>query len=75
VIGIRASSQGWAILRARMDAGQEFDISAPGSVAEKTEVLKNESKYIGRKLTIEYANLTAEGLPFHAVATRWHEEI
>lgn len=75
VIGMRASSQGWAILRAKMDAGQEFDISAPGSVAEKTEVLKNESKYIGRKLTIEYANLTAEGLPFHAVATRWHEEI
>lgn len=75
VIGMRASSQGWAILRAKMDAGQEFDISAPGSVAEKTEVLKNEAKYIGRRLTIEYADLTAEGLPFHAVATRWHEEL
>lgn len=75
VIGMRASTQGWAILRAKMDAGPEFDISAPGSVAEKTEVLKNETKYIGRRLTIEYANLTAEGLPFHAVATRWHEEI
>jgi DNA ligase-1 len=75
VIGMRASTQGWAILRAKMDAGPEFDISAPGSVAEKTEVLKNEAKYIGKRLTIEYANLTAEGLPFHAVATRWHEEI
>lgn len=75
VISMRPSSQGWAILRAKMDAGQEFDISAPGSVDEKTEVLKNEAKYIGRKLTIEYANLTAEGIPFHAVATRWHEEI
>lgn len=75
VIGMRASTQGWAILRAKMDTGQEFDISAPGSVAEKTEVLKNETKYIGKRLTIEYANLTAEGLPFHAVATRWHEEI
>lgn len=75
VIGMRASSQGWAILRAKMDEGPEFDISAPGSVAEKTEVLKNEAKYIGRRLTIEYANLTAEGLPFHAVATRWHEEL
>ena len=75
VISMRGSTQGWAILRAKMDSGQEFDISAPGSVAEKTEVLMNESKYIGRKLTIEYANLTAEGIPFHAVATRWHEEL
>jgi DNA ligase 1 len=82
VIGMRASSQGWAILRCRMPNqlasefdGPEFDISAPGSVPEKTEVLQNPSKYIGRKLTIEYANLTAEGIPFHAVATRWHEEL
>lgn len=81
VIGMRASTQGWAILRCAMPSdgdqffGPQFDISAPGSVAEKTEVLKNEIKYIGRKLTIEYANLTADGLPFHAVATRWHEEI
>ena len=75
VIDMRSSTQGWAILRAKMDAGQEFDISAPGSVPEKTEVLLNRAKYIGRKLTIEYANLTADGLPFHAVATRWHEEL
>lgn len=75
VIGMRGSTQGWAILRAKMDAGPEFDISAPGSVVEKTLVLNNEATYIGRKLTIEYANLTAEGLPFHAVATRWHEEL
>jgi len=75
VVGMRASTQGWAILRARMDAGPEFDISAPGSVVEKTAVLKNEAKYIGRRLTIEYANLTAAGLPFHAVAIRWHEEL
>ena len=75
VIGMRPSSKGWAILQAKMDAGPVFDISAPGSVPEKTEVLHNEAKYIGRRLTIEYANLTAEGIPFHAVATRWHEEL
>lgn len=81
VIGCRASSQGWAILRVEFDNGGkslpvEFDISAPGSVPEKTEVLHNfETKYKGREVTIEYAMLTADGIPFHAVATRWREDI
>jgi hypothetical protein len=45
-------------------------------VPEKTEVLANyESKYHDRRLTIEYANLTADGIPFHAVAMRWYEEL
>jgi DNA ligase-1 len=75
-IGVRPSSQGWAIVRARMDNGKEFDISAPGNVGEKTEVLHNfETKYKNRRLTIEYAMLTNDGLPFHAVAMRWHEEL
>ncbi len=74
VLGGRASSQGWAILNVDYN-GKVFDISAPGSVPEKTEVLNNLASYIGRKLTIEYAMLTSDGIPFHAVATRWHEEI
>lgn len=75
-VGARRSSQGWAVLRVRMDSGVEFDISAPGSVAEKTEVLTNyEWKYHNKRLTIEYANLTSDGVPFHAVATRWREDV
>lgn len=88
-VGVRASANGWAILRVRYDVpGRmvgypvsqplivEFDISAPGSVVEKTEVLTNyEAKYHNRRLTIEYAMLTDEGIPFHAVATRWFEEL
>lgn len=81
VKGCRPSTQGWAILRVEFDDGGkslpvEFDISAPGSVPEKTEVLQNfESKYRGKLLTIEYAMLTNEGVPFHAVATRWREDV
>jgi DNA ligase-1 len=75
VIGCAPSKDGWAVLRCKRDSGEEFDTSAPGSVAEKTEVLNNFSKYMGRRLTVEYANLTADGLPFHCVALRWHEEI
>lgn len=76
VIGVAESKDGWAVLRCRRDSGEEFDTSAPGSVVEKTEVLTNfDAKYRGRRLTVEYANLTADGLPFHCVALRWHEEI
>ena len=76
-IGVQASARGWAVLRVRfLENGKEFDIAAPGSVPEKEEVLRNyEEKYHNRKLTIEYAMLTAEGIPFHAVATRWYEEV
>lgn len=75
VLGARPSSQGWAILQVKTDWGTTFDISAPGSVPEKTEVLQNIASYTGRRLTIEYAMLTADQVPFHAVATRWHEEL
>lgn len=82
VLGARASSQGWAILRVRFPADPgsddrvvEFDISAPGDVRVKTEVLANIDKYVGKALTIEYAMLTSDGVPFHAVATRWRDDL
>lgn len=74
VLGAETSKDGWAVLRVRMDNGIEFDTSAPGTVPEKTEVLNNIESYIGRRLTIEYAMLTEDGVPFHAVATRWRDE-
>lgn len=76
VVGVKESKDGWAILVCKRDTGQVFDTSAPGTLDEKAEVLLNfESKYKGRRLTVEYANLTADGLPFHCTALRWHEEL
>jgi DNA ligase-1 len=75
VIGGRPSKEGWAVLRVKTDWGAELDISAPGSVPEKLAVMKDLTSYIGRRLTIEYAMKTADHVPFHAVATRWYEEI
>jgi ATP-dependent DNA ligase len=75
VLGATPSREGWAILRVKADWGPEFDISAPGSVPEKTEVLENIENYVGRRLTIEYAHLTSDQIPFHAVATRWREDV
>lgn len=75
VLGARPSSQGWAILSVKTDWGVVFDISAPGTFPEKLEVMQNIEKYIARRLTIEYAMLTADQVPFHAVAIRWREDI
>lgn len=88
VLDCRPSRDGWAILRVRFHAPindgpsvmsepryVEFDISAPGSVAQRTEVLENFEKYRGKQLTIEYAMLTNDGIPFHAVATRWRDDV
>lgn len=75
VVGGRPSATGWAILTVDTDSGVRFDVSAPGTHEQKTEVLQNIGKYVGRRLTIEYAMLTKEGVPFHAVAMRWHEEL
>lgn len=75
VIGVTPSKDNWAILKVRLDSGKEFDISAPGSIPEKKEVLNNFSQYIGKRLTIEYAGLTKDGIPFHAVAMRWRDDL
>lgn len=75
VLSGRPSSQGWAILTVRTDWGVTFDVSAPGTLSEKLEVMENIEKYIGRRLTVEYACLTNDKVPFHCVAMRWHDEL
>ncbi len=75
VLGARASRDGWAILQVKTDWDVEFDISAPGSVPEKTEVLQNIHNYVGKRLTIEYAMLTSDKVPFHAVAIRFRDDL
>lgn len=75
VIGIRPSKDGWAICTVKMDNGKIFDISAPGSIPQKTFVLMNKDKFIGKRLTIDYGSLTNDGIPFHASALRWRDDV
>jgi DNA ligase-1 len=75
VIDIHPSKDGWAILECKLDNGRTFRVSAPGDVPEKTRALVEKQKYIGKQVTVEYAELTADGIPFHAVATRWRIDI
>jgi len=74
-VDIKESRDGWAVLTLKTDSGKLFGASAPGSIAEKEAVLKEPQKYIGRKVTVEYSQLTVDGVPFHPVAIRWREDI
>lgn len=73
VIGITPSADGWAILECKI-GDSSFSVSAPGTMEQKTEVYENRENYIGKKITVEYANLTPYGIPFHPVAIAWRED-
>lgn len=75
VIDIVPSKDGWAILVCEMPDGQEFRVSAPGSMTSKTYVMENKDKFIGESVTVEYPNLTDKGIPFQPVAARWFTEL
>lgn len=69
------SKTGFAICKCVAKNGARFGVSAPGSIDEKKRVLAEKEKYRGRYLTVEYAFLTADGIPFHPNAVRWREDI
>ena len=72
---IRRSRDGWAILDCITKDGRRLSVSAPGTVKDKVEVLVNADKYLGKQVTIEYSQKTEGGVPFHAVAVRFREDI
>jgi DNA ligase 1 len=74
VVSITPSKDGWAILGCVSKSGKHFTVSAPGTHHEKTEVMENKEKYIGKHIQVEYAELTKAGVPFHPVATFWRDK-
>jgi DNA ligase 1 len=54
--------------------GKEFRTSPPGSRSDRQEAYANRLKYIGTRLTIEYREMTDDGIPFHAVGTAWRKD-
>lgn len=75
VIAIHASADGWAILECALPNFETFRVSAPGSIFAKTEVLQNKLEYVGKKITVEFAQYTKDGVPFHPVAINFRDEI
>lgn len=68
VVGITASTHGWAILDCVTKDGKKFSVSAPGSIEEKTEIYLDKDSYIGRYCKIEFFEWTNDNKPFHPVA-------
>lgn len=54
--------------------GKEFRTSPPGSHGERFLALENKSQYVGKRLTIEYREMTDDGIPFHAVGINWRND-
>ena len=75
VIDVSPSVDGWGVLHCRTVQGKVFRVSAPGTVPQKKYVLENKYSYIGAHITIEYAHLTKEGIPFHPNALRWRLDL
>jgi ATP-dependent DNA ligase len=75
VVGrISPSKDGWAILHCSTPTGKSVSVTAPGTMEQKYEIYENAHLYIGRMLTIEFAEYTKDGVPFHPVAIAFREE-
>jgi len=66
VYDIVPSSDGLAVLDCK-----SFRVVAPGTHAMRLDVLKRKEEFIGKTVEVQYACLTADGIPFHPVALRW----
>lgn len=75
VIDVLPSSDGWGILICKTGLGNTFRVSAPGTIAQKTEILRNKKSYIGRKINVEYLELTLSGVPSHPVAIYFRDDV
>ena len=75
VIDMERSKDGWAILVCRAQNGASFKVNAPGGYDEKFDIWRNRDSYIGKHITVEFSNLTQDGVPFHPVATTFREDV
>jgi ATP-dependent DNA ligase len=74
VFNIEPAKNGAAILICKSYSGKAFSVTCHGNLSYKQKVFKERSNYIGRSVRVEYAGLTADGVPFHPVATMWRNK-
>lgn len=76
VIDIVPGDSGLGVCVCRLDGlNRTFKVTAPGTHSEKIHALENKEQFIGKRMKIEYRELTADGVPFHAAATEWFTTI
>jgi DNA ligase-1 len=74
VIAITPSDDNVTVLTCKMKNGKTFKATAPGDQDQKRYALLHKHDFIGRTVTVKYANLTADGIPFHPVALGWRDK-
>ena len=57
------------------DGKIKFKTLAPGTMEDKEYVFENQEEFIGRMITIEFAEYTKDGIPFHPIAVCWREDL
>ncbi len=75
VVGAKPAKNGEAIFILKVKDGLTFDCLAPGPVSQKQQMMRDYLQYMGRMLTVRYAELTEDGKPFHGVAVQFVEHI
>lgn len=72
---IDRSRRGRTILHMNARNGKGFKAQCPGTLDFGKYVLNTSNQFIGKVVTVEYANLTKEGIPFQPIALRFHIEL
>lgn len=75
VVNIKAGKGDVAIFVLRLPNGSVFDVLAHGSVPEKQQIYATKEAHIGKLVRVQYAYLTNDGVPFHAVSLGFYDEL
>jgi len=71
----RGKFKGAAIMICRTKEGKDFGVCMKGTMDSRREQFLNRDKYIGKQLTVAYANLTPDGIPFHPVGLQLRDDL
>lgn len=80
IVGVQEGTgthKGMAVFTCVTPEGHEFGVISPGTHEEKREFWNNRDSYIGKMLTIEYAEMTStdKPVPFHPKALQIREDV
>lgn len=64
-ISAKGRDEGTVVFTCKTDDGQEFNVRPRGTVNQRRQWLMDIDHLIGKKLTVRYAELTPDGIPFH----------
>ena len=63
----RGKFEGAVIWQCETGFGETFEVTPRGTMEQRQEWFRNGEAFLGKQLTVRYANLTPDGIPFHPV--------